>query len=253
MGNVIACNLNSYRKYRDTAYEHLSRIGLTNVEIPCPEPDAVTQTQAELDRHGLRATSLIVRCQIGEEDAVEGFSRSLDTVAAMGVSLVFTSIKAGETDLDVVYGRLREIGNAASEHGIVVAMETHPDLITNADVALQTMKGVNHPNVRVNFDTANVHYYNEGVDSVAEFEKIVDYVAAVHLKDTNGAFKTWHFPALGEGVVNFPAIFKRFAAKGAVGPYTMELEGIEGEDLTKAQVEARVEKSVQYLKDKGLM
>lgn len=253
MGNIIACNLNSYRKYRDTAFEHLARIGLTNVELPCPEPGDVAGVQEALRQHGLTATSLIVRCQIGEGDAAKKFARALETVAGMGAGVVFTSIKAGDTEREVVYGRLREIGDAAARNGIVVAMETHPDLITNGDVALATMKAVDHPNIRVNFDTANVYYYNENVNAVAEFEKVVDYVGAVHLKDTNGAFKTWHFPALGEGVVDFPGIFERFAAKGADGPYTMELEGIEGEELTKEQVEARVEKSVQYLKDNGLM
>ncbi len=253
MGNTIACNLGSYRQYRDTGYEHLQKIGLTNVELACPEPGDVTSIKEELDAYGLTATTMIVRCQIDADDAVDQFARSLETVDEMGVSVVFTSVKAGGTDRDVVYGRLREIGNAAASNGIVVAMETHPDLITNSDVALETMKAVNHPSIRVNFDTANVHYYNENVNAVEEFEKIVDYVAAVHLKDTNGAYKTWHFPALGEGVVDFPEIFKRFAARGASGPYTMELEGIEGEELTRAQAEARVEKSVTYLKKHGLM
>ena len=86
-----------------------------------------------------------------------------------------------------------------------------------------------------------------------EFERVVDYVGAVHLKDTNGEYETWHFPALGEGVVNLPAIFKCFADKGANGPYTMELEGIRGEELSRAGVEKRVEDSVDYLRSNGLM
>ena len=37
------------------------------------------------------------------------------------------------------------------------------------------------------------------------------------------------------------------------GPYTMELEGIEGEELSREQAEARVEKSLDYLKSNGLV
>ncbi|MDA0745040.1 MAG: sugar phosphate isomerase/epimerase [bacterium] len=253
MENVIACNLGSYRQYRNEAYEHLAEIGLTNVEIPCPEPEDVKKVQADLDRYGLRATSLIVRCQMDVDDTVQRFSHSLDTVAKMGVSLVFTSVKTGGVDRDYVYGKLQDIGDAAMRHGIVVALETHPDLVTNADVALATMQGVAHSNIRVNFDTANVHYYNENVDAVEQFAQIVDYVAAVHLKDTNGKFQTWHFPALGEGVVDFPEIFRMFSARGHSGPYTMELEGIKGEELTKEQVQERVEKSLGYLREQGLV
>ena len=132
-------------------------------------------------------------------------------------------------------------------------METHPDLITNGDVARETMAGVNHPNVQVNFDTGNVYYYNEHVTAVGELEKVIDSVAAVHLKETNGEFETWHFPALGEGVVDYPTIFRMLADKGFTGPYTMELEGIRDEELTKADVERRVEKSLEYLRSNGLM
>ncbi len=252
MVNLIACNLNSYRQYRDGAFEHLARIGLNNVEIPCPEREEREAVQLELDRFGLRASSLIIRCEMHADDAVQRFEHSLSTVAEMGVGVVFTSVKTGGIDRDFVYGRLQDIGDAAAERGIVVAMETHPDLITNADVALQTMRGVNHPNIRINFDTANVHYYNEGVDAVEQFRRVSDAVAAVHLKDTNGAFQTWHFPALGEGIVDFPSIFEIFAGHGRNGPYTLELEGIQGESLSRRDVERRVEQSLDYLRERGL-
>ena len=252
MANLIACNLNSYRQYRDGAFEHLARIGLNNVEIPCPEREERKAVQLELDRFGLRASSLIIRCEMHADDAVQRFEHSLNTVAEMGVGLVFTSVKTGGIDRDFVYGRLQDIGAAAAERGIVVAMETHPDLITNADVALETMRGVNHHNIRINFDTANVHYYNEDVDAVEQFRRVSDEVAAVHLKDTNGAFQTWHFPALGEGIVDFPAIFEIFASHGRHGPYTLELEGIQGESLTRRDVERRVEQSLDYLRERGL-
>ena len=252
MANLIACNLNSYRQYRDGAYGHLARIGLTNVEIPCPEPEEVDAAQRELDRFGLRPSSLIIRCEMHADDVVQRFAHALNTVAAMGVGLVFTSVKTGGIDRDFVYGRLQDIGDAAAERGIVVAMETHPDLVTNADVALETMRSVDHPNVRINFDTANVHYYNEGVDSVEQFRRVSHAVAAVHLKDTNGAFQTWHFPALGEGIVDFPSIFEIFGSHGHNGPYTLEVEGIEGESLTRRDVEERIERSLDYLRDHGL-
>jgi sugar phosphate isomerase/epimerase len=253
MGNVIACNLGSYRQFRETGYEHLAKIGLTNVEIHCPEKNETSAVQGELDRYGLTATSMIIKCQMDADDAVQRFVHSLDTVSEMGVGVVFSSVKSGGIDKDYIYGKLQDIGDAAAERSIVVAMETHPDMITNADVALATMAGVNHPNIRVNFDTANIYYYNKGVDVVEQFERVVDYVGAVHLKDTNGEFETWHFPALGEGVVDFPAIFKCFADKGANGPYTMELEGIKGEELSREGVEKRVEDSLAYLRVNGLM
>src|SRR5207302_1865217 len=110
----------------------------------------------------------------------------------------------------------------------------HPDLAHNGEVALGTMRAIDHPNVRINYDTGNVYYYNEGVDGVAELRKILEYVGAVHLKDTSGGYRAWNFPALGQGVVNFPEIFRLLNGRGFYGPFTMELEGIQGETLDEA-------------------
>jgi len=251
--HAIACNLNSYGQYRDSAFEHLAHIGLTNVEIFCPAPQNTQNIRTDLDNHGLTATSMIVKCAIVEPDCVKSFTQSLDVIANFDVPIVFTSIKAGETDRSLVYDRLRQIGEAAASRNLTIAMETHPDLITNGDIARQTMEAIDHPNVRVNFDTANVYYYNRDITAEGELKKIIDYVAAVHLKDTNGAFETWHFPALGEGVVDFPQIFTLLDQQDFNGPFTFELEGIKGENLSQEGTHARIEQSLAYLKEKGLV
>ena len=89
------------------------------------------------------------------------------------------------------------MGDIAKKHGVIVALETHPDLGANAAAHLETMRQINHPNVRVNFDTGNITFYNKGTDAVAELKKIIDYVATVELKDHNGQYMDWNFPVLG--------------------------------------------------------
>ncbi len=253
MKNIIACNLGSYRQYGTIAYAHLAEIGLTNVEISVPSTDGVETLQSELKSHGLTATSLLGRCDVQSETVVEDFHPTLKIANEMNVKVIFVSVHAGETDKNVVYDRLRAIGENAEPLNVKVCLETHPDLIHNGDIALETMKAVNHPNIRVNFDTGNVYFYNHNVDAVTEVQKIVDYVGAVHLKDTNGGYRTWHFPALGEGVVDYKAVFQTLNDVGFYGPFTMELEGIEGENLDEAGVKARVANSLQHLKDIGVI
>ena len=43
MANIIACNLGSYRgKFsKQEAYQHLHKIGLTNVEVSTPTPQEI--------------------------------------------------------------------------------------------------------------------------------------------------------------------------------------------------------------------
>ena len=253
MANIIACNLGSYRQFRAGAYRHLAQIGLTNVEIGVPAPGDVDKVLAELKSHGLKATSVLGQCKVQEASVVAGFQPQLEAANKMGVKVVFISVHAGDHNRDEVYGRLRQIGDNAAKFGIKVCVETHPDLAQNGEVALETMKAVNHPNVRINFDTGNVYFYNHNVTAVSELKKILNYVSAVHLKDTNGGYRTWNFPALGEGVVDFKAVFQMLNDAGFNGPFTMELEGIEGEKLDEAGVQARVKKSVDHLKSIGVM
>jgi inosose dehydratase len=223
------------------------------VEIGVPSAESVDVLQSELEAHGLTATSLLGRCDVESETVVSDFQTTLNIASQMGVKIIFVSVHAGDTNRNVVYDRLRAIGENAAPADIKVCLETHPDMAHNGDIALETMKAVNHPNICVNFDTGNVYYYNHNVTAVSEVEKVIGHVSAVHLKDTDGGYRTWHFPTLGEGVVDFKAVFQTLNDAGYYGPFTMELEGIEGENLDEAGVQARVAGSLQHLKDIGVI
>ena len=194
MENIIACNLGSYRQFGANAYTHLAEIGLTNVEIGVPSAESVDEVQSNLNAYGLTATSLLGRCDIQSETVVSDFQPALEIASKMSVKIIFVSVHAGDTDRNAVYDRLHAIGENAAPYGIKVCLETHPDLIHNGDSALETMQAVNHPNICVNFDTGNVYYYNHNVTAVSEVEKVIPHVGAVHLKDTNGGYRTWAFP-----------------------------------------------------------
>ncbi len=251
MANILSCRPASYGKYASTAYEHLSKIGVKYVEPGIPTPEGVDALKAQLEEYGLSAATLQGTCDVSNPDIGEAFNTQAETANRMGTSRIFVSVKSEGLDLSVVYDRLRAVGDTAAKHGVIVIMETHPDMITNADVALQTMKGVDHPNIRVNFDTANIYYYNEGVDGIAELKKILPYVEGVHLKDTNGGYQAWHFPTIGEGIVDYAEVLRLCNARGFYGPFTIENEGIRGENLTLEQQHERMEKSVQYLRNLG--
>jgi len=116
----------------------------------------------------------------------------------------------------------------------------------------QAMQAVDHPAVRVNFDTANIYYYNEGVDGMAEMATVMPYIGGIHLKDTDGGYKTWCFPTFGEGIVDFRAVFDLANANGFYGPFTMEIEGVQGENCDREATCKRVADSVAHLRRLGL-
>ncbi len=251
MRNLIAVRMNSYKNYEHLGWAHLPQIGIRHVEIECPGLDQVPAVKKRLADHGLTATSLHDKCHLDEPEVVEKAKPILGACAELGAKICFLSGKTEMADRVIVYERLRAIGDAAAACGVTVSLETHPPLITNGDLGRQTMEAIDHPNVRINFDTANIYYYNQGGDAVTELTKVLDYVASVHLKDTNGKYQDFHFPTLGEGVVDFPGVLGMLCERGFSGPYTLELEGIEGIELDEAGQLAHVADSVAYLRRIG--
>lgn len=247
MDNVIlACNVYSYGRYLQRAFEHMQATGIRYAEVSIGKPEDADEWLEQVRPYGIHISSVICPCDISSDESVEGFAEIARAVSRIGAQIAFVSVHAGELPLPDVYRRLRRIGDIANGAGVKVAMETHPDLVTNGDVAVRTMQAIAHPNVGINFDTANIYYYNEGTDSVTELRKVLPHVFSVHLKDTNGKPRTWYFPTLGQGVVDFPEIFRLLLERGFRGPFTMEMEGIEGENLTGQQQMERVAESYAY-------
>ncbi len=76
----------------------------------------------------------------------------------------------------------------------------------------------------------------------------MDYLATMEVKDHNGAFETWNFPALGEGVIDFPSVFKVLRAHNYTGPITIEVEGVKGVEWSLEDKKKALEASVAYLR-----
>ena len=249
--SIIACRTHSYAPFLELAYEHLAGLGIRYVEFPVPAPADLEATRLALQRYGLMASSLHAECDVRRPDTAAQVAAQMPTFTALGTKIMFVSVQAEETPLETVYSRLRAAGEVAAKHGVTIVLETHPDLVTNAELALATMQGVHHPNVRINFDTANIYFYNRDVDGVAELRRMTPYVGAVHLKDTDGGYRHWHFPALGRGIVRFAEVFRILDAAGFAGACTIELEGIEGEAKTERLVCDRMAESAGYLRGLG--
>ncbi|MBI5832434.1 MAG: sugar phosphate isomerase/epimerase [Armatimonadetes bacterium] len=227
---------------------HLSALGIRLVEIGLPAPAEQAAMRERLARFGLRAATVMADCPVAQPDVAERFRSAVQGAVALGAGIIFVSVQAGDTPLATVYERLRAVGDVAAAGGVRVAMETHPDLCANGTQMAQTMTAIDHPAVGVNFDTANISYYNHDTDAVSELARALPWVVSVHLKDTMGGFQEHNFPTLGQGVVNFPALFERLGERDFRGPYTMELEGVAGEQLSAAQKAQRVSDSVAYLR-----
>jgi len=247
----LACRLSSYGAFEDAAWAHLPSLGVTHLFLNVPAPDEIERVQARLAEHAL--TPLVLRGggDLSDASCVDALAVQLASCEKMGARYLFLSPKHATAPKGAACERLRAAGDIAKTHGVTIALETHPDLGTNGDVHLETMMAIDHPNVRVNFDTGNITYYNRDRNAVDELKKIIGYVATVEVKDHDGVPESWTFPPLGKGIVDFKGVFAALDAHGYAGPVTIEFEGTKGVALDEAQTKRAIAESAAYLRTLG--
>jgi len=244
----LACRINSYGAFQDEAWTHLPEIGIKHIFLNVPAADEVAAVKQRLAEHGLTVIVLRGDTDLSQESAVRDLEAQLAICQDLDVKYMFLSPKRHGASKEAIYDRLREVGDVAEKYGVTVVLETHPDLGTNGDVHLETMRQINHPRIRVNFDSGNIHYYNEHADAPTELRKIIDYVATVEIKDHSGVYNEWNFPALGQGVVDIPGVLKVLRDHGYDGPITMEIEGIKGIEWDEDTTKQAIKDSAIYLR-----
>jgi L-ribulose-5-phosphate 3-epimerase len=249
-------NLLSYRagtlRQPHLPFPRLAEMGIQGLELVWDDQTTVAAVKAAVEPAGLRVTSIHAPSPLDDDNLPRLLGRHAEYAAALGAVYLFVSVHAGQMPKQEAYDRLRRAGDAVGKHQVYLALETHPDLCQNGDNMLQTMAGVNHPWVGVNYDTANIYYYNQKIDTVAEVKKAARHVRGVHLKDTMGGYHDGNFPVFGEGIVDFAGVGKALTAVDYRGPYAMELEGGSFDPSKPDDLAAKVAKCIAHLKKVGM-
>ena len=256
--NLIVCHLLCYRPYtdrKDEIFRHIADQGLGHLETYVPrEGGEPSEFLPKLTKYGLKLESVRTSFDLTADSGVDAAGEYIRTISEeTPCRRIIPSLKDKDVHRQDAYDRLRRIGDLAAERDVTISLETHPELCGNGDAILSTMQGVDHPNVRSNFDTANIYFYNRGLNTVDELKKVVPFVDSVHLKETSGEFRTHTFPALGEGVVDFKGVFDVLNAHGFHGPFSLELEGVRGRAYTFEDKKRMVERSLAHLRAIGCM
>ena len=296
--NVFAINMNCYTWGRfDLAQclEQIKQTPLRRVELPVEQtrpnsliPELMVnaplggQWQYSLPdlkelllKDGFEVDSLDVFGFLGYPGGAEIIERRVDFAEALGTDLIVLGChhealappggKATVEDNEgtraaraYVYQVLREVGDYAADKGIRIALEIHGALVASAEEALRTMAEVDRLNVGVNFDTANIFYYNEDQPAaycLEALEALVRHISHVHLKDiVRGKTREEHvLPRLGRGEVDFRQVFDILHAAGFYGPFSFEVETFHGateaDDI--AAYQADVLASIEYVRSLG--
>jgi sugar phosphate isomerase/epimerase len=134
-----------------------------------------------------------------------------------------------ETAFDELGRRWRPILDAYEEAGVDLCYEIHPgeDVFDGATFEMFLERVGNHPRCAINYDPS--HFLLQQLDYLAFIDIYAERIRAFHVKDAEfnpsgrqgvySGFQPWlnragRFRSLGDGQVDFKAIFSRLAAIG---------------------------------------
>src|SRR6266849_4390807 len=256
------------------AFECLRSVDVRYVEVPAYparqsiewrqttfSPETLGPTGAQRLRQRLTEMDLVpitvgAYASVLHPDDFQPLLRRIDFAQQLGASFVIVDAAGHPPDGAADWRRIgnlgRFLGDYAEAHGVRLAFEIHAGLTRSGAVARRLLDTIDHAAVGANYDTGNAIFYNDDIDPVADLEAIVDRVIHVHLKDSSGGRGDWAFGALGTGHVALPRIVGVLKARGFRGPYSLEVEGYAGEDLTREARVQRVRQSLDYLVKLGI-
>ncbi len=251
------------------AMDLFAEIGLAGIEIiiqtdgyKCAIPldadmEYVKEVRAKADAAGLKVSGVTPYMNLynslneaEREQSEQELKRVIDMAVILGaknVRIYGGKLVDGETDpdgkkLNQLVKTMRECGDYGKPHGIRLVLENHfGTMTTTAARTAEIIKEIDHPNVGILYDQANIAFFpaEEYPEAIA-LQK--DKIYYVHCKDlvyrggvarkpkftmvshVNEEDRTVYSRVPGDGILDWPGILKTLKESGYDGWVSMEYE-----------------------------
>src|ERR1700756_2201942 len=229
----------------------MDRLGIDVVQIACGDPHHAAWEEGEgmpaaAKQAGFRLTGAMLGFP-GEDyttpqtiqksggfgnpatrpERLQRFQWALERTRALGLSDLMLHAgflpEPGDPDRKPLLDTLARVSDLAKARGITVAFETGQE---TADLLRKTLDELKCPNLKVNFDPANMLLYDKG-DPLRAVEILGPDIRSVHVKDANRPIVpgTWGEEVpLGQGQVNIKRFVQTLKKVGYRGPLCIERE-----------------------------
>ena len=268
MQRIIAANSNCYHGYSiEQAIDGIRRAGFHYVELTATKGwtehvfadmpfERLLAVQDQLAAAGITPFSMSGHCNLMDTARIGDFLKNIRLAAFFGCTYIVSSI--GEAHLKdnavadnaAVAAHVSALVPELEKYNLTLVLETHGYEHGTGAVLADVVRRVGSPRVKINYDTANVIFYG-GADPVRDLAGCVADVGYLHLKDKAGAPTEWNFPALGEGALDFPGIFRVLEQAGNLSPFSVEVEFTQAGPANLAEVDRAMAASAAYLKAQG--
>ncbi|MDO8684674.1 MAG: sugar phosphate isomerase/epimerase family protein [Armatimonadota bacterium] len=261
MKNKLGCSTHSYSKYSlERALDGIAKCGLKYVELAAiaghtdhvvpeqmSEADYAALNKALAGR-GLTAISISGHVDPTKSENIEKLKNRI--VLANKVGAKFVNTLSGhphtEEETKTLFAEMRKLGDFAKERDVTICFETHGGIMGKSVDCRRTIEAINHPNIRINYDPANIIYFI-GDRPEDDIHGVIGLISHFHIKDKIGGPNEWNFPAIGTGTIDFTKVIGPLMASGYTGPFSFELEFTPEGLPTAEDVDAALAQSVAYI------
>ena len=240
-------------------------LGVTTVHLHTPQrqsrtPARIDEFRALLQRLGIRVTCVFAGFEgesyasipasaetvglvprdvrddrVAELREIIDFAHQLG-VDAVGLHLGFVPHDTTDPDYAELVNVTQKMCDVAAANGQRLHLETGQE---PADVLERFLEAVARPNIKINFDPANMILYGVG-EPLPALRQLGKWVGSVHCKDALWSSEpkvTWgqEMP-LGQGAVDFDAFLTVLDEIGYTGPLTIEREIPQEPERQRAEI-----------------
>jgi L-ribulose-5-phosphate 3-epimerase len=229
----------------------LDQLGINVVQIACGDPHHANWDEGDAMPEAARSSGIVMTSAMlgfpGEDyssprtiqetggfgnpatraERIDRLKWALDRTRAVGLTDLTLHAgflpEVGAPERKAMLDTLAQAAQLAAEKGVTLAFETGQE---TAELLRTTLDDLKAPNLKVNFDPANMILYDMG-DPIRAVEILGPDIRSVHLKDARRphARGQWGEEVpLGEGEVDLPRFLQALERVGYAGPFAIERE-----------------------------
>lgn len=222
----------------DLAFNEIAAAGLKFVEpafiagyVDFDESAFTERAAAALDRAiraaGLSCVAVSAHHDLGAADAPDLTVPRLRFAHALGAKLLVTNATTAARR-DALLRNLETVIPICEETGVVLALENpgHGEgaAIGCAADGVRLVEQIGSPYIRLNYDVGNILTYSrERLRPELDFETALPAVAHVHFKDIRPSVDGWRFTAIGDGAIDYRALWQTLVRAEPDLPIGLEL------------------------------
>jgi len=220
----------------DVAFGIISQLGYEYVEVAYNQgyvgdlddslfsPANAQRIRTLLDKHQLKTLALGCTFNLARPEAVAYLQTRIGFAQAIGVKLL-NACTAKREDYAALVSNLRQIAPHLEHAGCCLLIENggdhNYDAFALAAEGEELLREVGSAAVAFNGDAGNMVSLRPQADAIQQIMQLLPHMRHCHIKDVYKQGAEFHFPPIGQGILDYQPLIKSLAAQDI--PCTLEI------------------------------